>query len=252
MLNAGLVSLVVIDDFLATFWAQVLPDIRPQPGLAVSTGGEIAWMFRKDSPQLKQEINAFLARYPEGSATRNTLLHRYLKSTRFVQNATDAGRAGEVQPPRGPVPEVRRAIRHGLPAHDGAGLPGIASRPVGAEPRGAIGVMQVMPTTGKELGVGDIHQEEPNIHAGVKYIRAIMDRYFAGDSIDALNRTLLAFAAYNAGPARVASLRRKAAARGSTRIDGAATWRSWRPRRSAGRRSPTSATSTSTTSPTRW
>ena len=62
--------------------------------------------------------------------------------------------------------------------------------------------------------MGDIHQVEPNVHAGVKYIRAIMDRYFAGDSIDALNRTLLAFAAYNAGPARVAGLRRKAAARG--------------------------------------
>ena len=40
-------------------------------------------------------------------------------------------------------------------------------------PVGAIGVMQVMPATGKELKVGDIRQLEPNIHAGVKYMRFI-------------------------------------------------------------------------------
>lgn len=214
MLNAGLVSLVVIDDFLATFWAQVLPDIRPQPGLAISTGGEIAWMFRKGSPQLKQEINAFLARYPEGSATRNTLLHRYLKSTRFVQNATNQAELEKFN-------RLVALFRKYGEQYDMDFLlmmaQGYQESRLDQSARshvGAIGVMQVMPTTGKELGVGDIHQEEPNIHAGVKYIRGIMDRYFAGDSIDALNRTLLAFAAYNAGPARVASLRRKAAARG--------------------------------------
>ena len=37
---------------------------------------------------------------------------------------------------------------------------------------GAIGIMQVMPATGKELKVGDIHQLEANIHAGAKYLRA--------------------------------------------------------------------------------
>jgi membrane-bound lytic murein transglycosylase MltF len=79
---------------------------------------------------------------------------------------------------------------------------------------GAVGVMQVMPATGKSLRVGDIHQIDPNIHAGVKYIRSLIDTYFSGDSLDALNRTLFAFAAYNAGPGRIAGLRRRAAARG--------------------------------------
>ena len=79
---------------------------------------------------------------------------------------------------------------------------------------GAIGVMQVMPATGKELRVGDIRQLEPNIHAGVKYIRYLIDRYYANEPIDDLNRTLLAFAAYNAGPGRVSRLRADAAKRG--------------------------------------
>jgi membrane-bound lytic murein transglycosylase MltF len=79
---------------------------------------------------------------------------------------------------------------------------------------GAIGVMQVMPETGKELKVGDITLLEPNIHAGVKYIRSLVERYYGDPSIDDLNKVLFAFAAYNAGPGRVRQLRREATTRG--------------------------------------
>ena len=81
-------------------------------------------------------------------------------------------------------------------------------------PVGAIGVMQVMPPTGKEMKVGDITQLEPNIHAGVKYMRFMMDQYFKDDPMDDLNKGLMTFAAYNAGPGRVRQLRREAEKRG--------------------------------------
>ena len=72
---------------------------------------------------------------------------------------------------------------------------------------GAIGVMQVMPATGKDLGVGDIHQVEPNIHAGVKYFRFMMDQYYKDEPMDALNKGLMTLASYNAGPGRIRQLR---------------------------------------------
>ncbi len=81
-------------------------------------------------------------------------------------------------------------------------------------PVGAIGVMQVMPPTGKELKVGDITQMEPNIHAGVKYMRFMMDQYFKDEPMDNLNKGLMTFAAYNAGPGRLRQLRRETAQRG--------------------------------------
>ena len=81
-------------------------------------------------------------------------------------------------------------------------------------PVGAIGVMQVMPPTGKELNVGDISQIEPNIHAGVKYMRFMIDQYFMDEPMDELNKGLMAFAAYNAGPGRLRQLRREAEQRG--------------------------------------
>ena len=81
-------------------------------------------------------------------------------------------------------------------------------------PVGAIGVMQVMPPTGKELNVGDISEVEPNIHAGVKYMRFMMDQYFKDEPMDDLNKMLMTFAAYNAGPGRLRQLRRETEKRG--------------------------------------
>ncbi len=79
---------------------------------------------------------------------------------------------------------------------------------------GAIGVMQVMPATGKELNVGDIKELEPNIHAGVKYMRFMVDHYYKDEPMDALNKGLFTFASYNAGPGRIRQLRKEAAKRG--------------------------------------
>ena len=81
-------------------------------------------------------------------------------------------------------------------------------------PVGAIGVMQVMPPTGKELNVGDIALIEPNIHAGVKYMRFMVDQYYKDEPMDKLNKALMTFASYNAGPGRVRQLRRETEKRG--------------------------------------
>jgi membrane-bound lytic murein transglycosylase MltF len=79
---------------------------------------------------------------------------------------------------------------------------------------GAIGVMQIMPATGQELAVGDITQLEPNIHAGAKYMDRLMTRYFADAHFTEQDRTLFAFASYNAGPGNIAKMRADAAKRG--------------------------------------
>ena len=74
--------------------------------------------------------------------------------------------------------------------------------------------MQVMPPTGKELNVGDITKIDANIHAGVKYMRFMIDRYYKDEPMDNLNKALMTFASYNAGPGRVRQLRREAEKRG--------------------------------------
>jgi membrane-bound lytic murein transglycosylase MltF len=79
---------------------------------------------------------------------------------------------------------------------------------------GAIGVMQVMPATGKDMNVGDIRQTEANINAGTKYMRWMIDNYYGDEPMSKLDKTLFAFASYNAGAGRIAGLRKEAAKRG--------------------------------------
>jgi membrane-bound lytic murein transglycosylase MltF len=79
---------------------------------------------------------------------------------------------------------------------------------------GAIGVMQIMPATGAELKVGDITHLEPNIHGGAKYMNRLMTSYFPDAKFDEAERTLFAFASYNAGPGNISKMRRLAIQRG--------------------------------------
>jgi membrane-bound lytic murein transglycosylase MltF len=81
-------------------------------------------------------------------------------------------------------------------------------------PVGAIGVMQVMPATGAELKVGDIKVTEPNIHAGAKYMDQLMTKYFSDANFSENDRSLFAFASYDAGPGNISKMRKEAAKRG--------------------------------------
>lgn len=214
MVNAGLVQATLVEDYIAEFWKQVFPDLVLNPGAAVRTDAQIGMMVRKGSPQLLAELNAFLDRNPEGSLTRNVLLQKYLKNVKYAKSATsgeDIKRFKEV------VAFLRKyagqyELDYLLVAAQGyqeSGLDHSRRSQVGA-----VGVMQVMPATGAEMKVGDIRKLEPNIHAGVKYMRFMMDRYYADEPMDDLNKALFTFASYNAGPARIRGLRQKAADRG--------------------------------------
>jgi membrane-bound lytic murein transglycosylase MltF len=214
MVNAGLVEMTVVDDFVADFWQQVLPDIHRHPAVAVRTGGEIAIGVRKDNPRMLQAANIFIKEYGPNTAFGNTINRKYLESTRYVKNA-----AAERE--RKKLRELvklfqtygsKYSVDYLLMAAQGfqeSQLDQTARSHVGA-----IGVMQVMPATGRDLNVGDITLVEPNIHAGVKYFRFMMDEFYKDEPMDDLNKGLMTLASYNAGPGRMRQLRRETARRG--------------------------------------
>jgi membrane-bound lytic murein transglycosylase MltF len=214
MLNSGLIKLLVVDSHKARFWKQVFPDLTLHEDVAVRSGGSIAWAIRDNSPKLKAELNEFVRKHGQGTAFGSEIFRRYLKSTKYVKNATSSE---EIRKFRELVQFFRTygdqySMDWMLMAAQGyqeSRLDQNAKSPVGA-----IGVMQVMPATGKELKVGDIRRTEPNIHAGVKYIRFVVDQYFKDEPMDELNKGLFAFASYNAGPGRVRQLRREAEKQG--------------------------------------
>ena len=214
MVNAGVVEITIADSHIAGFWEKIFDRITLHPEAVLHTGREIGIMIRKNSPRIRAELNEFLGRYPKGSRTRNLLLQKYLRNTKFARDVTSREELARFE-------TIVDLFRKYADKYDLDHLMVVAQGYQESRldhnarsPAGAIGIMQVLEATGKEMDVGDIYEIGPNIHAGVKYLRFMMNHYFTDEAIDPLNRGLLAIASYNAGPGRVSRLRTKAAERG--------------------------------------
>lgn len=214
MVNAGLISFIIVDKHKADFWKQVFPNIQVHDSAAVHTGGDIAWAIRKNSPQLMATLNDFISRHAYGTKMGNIILKRYFKNPKYVTDAaSEAERMKfialiELFKKYGDQYDVDWLLMAAQGYQESKLNQAVRSRV------GAIGVMQVMPATGKELGVGDITKVEPNIHAGIKYMRWMIDNYYGNEPMTQLDKALFSFASYNAGAGRIAQMRREAARRG--------------------------------------
>jgi membrane-bound lytic murein transglycosylase MltF len=214
MVHAGLVGIVVVDRYQALLWARVFKKIKPHEQVVVNKGGDIAWMIRKNSPKLKAEIAGFAKQYGQKTDFGNALVKKYAGSPRVVKPATAAGEIRKYH-------ETVEFFRKYGAQYDMDYLLMIAQGyqeslldQNAKSDVGAVGVMQLMPATGKEMNTGDIAQVEPNIHAGIKYISLMRNEFFGNEPMDARNKILFSFAAYNAGPGRVRKLRKEAAKHG--------------------------------------
>ncbi len=214
MVNAGLVDYTIADGYLANFWQQVLPDLVVHQDIAVSEGNNIAYAIRKDSPELAAELNDYLATVRKGTLMGNILFKRYLESTEFVSSATDdAARARFMATSQLFQQHAEDNDLNWLMLAAQSYQESRLDHSV-VSPVGAIGIMQLLPSTGQDMGVEDVRVLEANIEAGARYVRYLMDEFFDDPEIDPENRLLFALAAYNAGPGRIRSLRREAAERG--------------------------------------
>jgi membrane-bound lytic murein transglycosylase MltF len=214
MVNAGLVDVTIVDDFMVEFWHQLFRNIKPQDTVAVRTQGEIAIGVRKNNPQMLRAVNAWIKEYGPRTAFGNMMHARYLESANYVKNAAAEAERRKLL---GLVKLFetyggRYNVDYLLMAAQGYQESRLDQ---GAKSHvGAIGVMQVMPATGRDLKVGDITKVEPNVHAGVKYFRFMMDQFYKDEPMTDLDKGLMTLASYNAGPGRIRQLRAETKRRG--------------------------------------
>ncbi len=214
MTNSGLVKITVVNDFYAEFWKQILPGISLHPDIALRDDGALAWAVRKNSPKLLATLNPIIQTHREGRLFGNMLLRKYLGDAETVKSAASEAQIRKFNELAAIFQRYGDKYRIDYLLMMAQGYQESQLDQSVKSKRGAVGVMQVMPATGKELSVGDINRLEPNIEAGVKYMRFMMDQYFVDEPMSDLDKALFAFAAYNAGPTRIQKLRRDAAARG--------------------------------------
>jgi membrane-bound lytic murein transglycosylase MltF len=216
MVNAGLFDWAVVDDYKALIWADIFENLTVREDIFFRDAGQIAFAIREDSPKLMEALNEFLRSHRQGTLKGNILINRYLKNFDWAKNALDAGDYKRFQD----VVEIFQTYgeQYGVD-YLMVAAQGYQESRLDQSVRsraGAVGIMQLLPSTAKDpnVGIPDITRVEPNIHAGVKYLNFIRTRYFSDPEIDRFNQTMFAFAAYNAGPARIRKLRDKAAQQG--------------------------------------
>lgn len=212
MVNAGLIPATVTIEQRATLWSQVLSNLHSHPDMVIASGQSLAWAMRKDNPQLKQLVDEFLSTRNVGTSFGNTLLRRYLQNTKWIKNSTSPAELKKYQQ------NIEFFKKY-------AGQYDFDALMIGAQayqeslldqnkrnPSGAVGIMQVIPkyAAASPINIPNVDTAETNIQAGIKMLRNIEDTYFNDPAVDRLNKTLFVFASYNAGPNRIARLRKEA------------------------------------------
>lgn len=216
LVNADIVDLTVADRHIAQAWAAVLPDIVIHEDIVINSGGKIALAVRKENKQLLDSLNAFIKKNRKGSLLGNILFERYYESSRWINNPnTDKERQKLMQivslfEKYGQQYDINY-IALAAQAYQESKLDHSK-----VSPAGAVGIMQVLPSTAADpnVNISNVTRIENNIHAGVKYLDFLRQRYFTDDAISDADRLYFSWAAYNAGPAKINKLRQIAKKRG--------------------------------------
>jgi membrane-bound lytic murein transglycosylase MltF len=216
MVNAGLVDMTLADGQVAEFWSKIFDKLRLHPDAAVVEGGATGWALRKNSPGLKALANEFVKGHRVGTLYGNTLLNKYLKSTKWAVDATSGSEMKKFA-------EMASLFRNYGDQYDLPYLLVVAQAYQESRldqsvrsPAGAVGVMQIKPSTaaGQPIGITNVEKLPNNINAGTKYLRFLLNEYFKDEPMDRVSQVLFAIASYNAGPAKIQALRQEAKAQG--------------------------------------
>ena len=208
MAHAGIIDFTVADQHIAELWSGVLAGLRVHSDLRIAEGGSIAWAVRPGAEALKAEIDAFLETVRRGTLIGNVLFNRHYDGHRFIDNPLTGNGLDDLIRYRELFEE--HAAAHDLDWRLVAAVAFQESRldPDALSPRGAVGLMQLLPTTAAYVGIDDAGPVEANIQAGVRYLAYLRDQVLANDNnLDDQARQHFMLAAYNAGPGRLRELR---------------------------------------------
>ena len=214
MANAGLLEIIVVDDWIAGIWGQILPKVKLHSDIRLREGGRLGWAIRKGSPKLKEELMDYYTQYLKKRNIFEKRLKQYMQETKQIRNIRAAADIKRFEQTLSLFKKYGDKYDFDPLMLAAQGYQESRLNQNARSPAGAIGVMQIMPATGAELGVGNIRILEPNIHAGAKYMDRLMTNYFPDAKFSEAARPLFAFASYNAGPGNIAKMRELARKRG--------------------------------------
>jgi membrane-bound lytic murein transglycosylase MltF len=213
MVNAGIYQYTVIDEPIAKLWSEMLDDIVLQPEVVINRGGQIAWAVRKDNKQLLEKLNRFADQYRQGTLHGNILLKRYYEETRWIDNPVADDTLERLHRYQKSFMKYGEQYKIDWVLLTAQGYQESKLNQNAASRHGAVGVMQIKPSTAadKNIGIKGVKESaDKNIHAATKYLAFLRQRYFSDKDIEPFEQLAFTLAAYNAGPARITQMRGKA------------------------------------------
>jgi membrane-bound lytic murein transglycosylase MltF len=208
MIHGGMITAAVVPDAFAKLWSRIFKNLIVHENIPVTSGMKAAWAVRKENPELLAKLNKAIA----SVLKKNKLafqrdFNQYFKTTRWIENPFVKGSKYVLSDHF-----QREAVVFGMDWLQlmAQGFQESSLNPKAKSPYGAVGIMQVLPSTAEWLGVMNYNEIEGNIHAGARYMARLMKRYAKVPEISKDNRFFFALAAYNAGPGRVRKYRKRA------------------------------------------
>ena len=210
MVSAGLVKATVVDHYLAKIWQPLFTDLKIHDAVSVHDAGNMAWAIRKGSPILLAELNVFAQQHKVGTTFGNIVMKRYVKNEERVKNATSKTEILKFKILVNIFQEYGRTYDFDHLMLIAQGYQESKLNQQARSSRGAVGIMQLLPSTAADpaIGITGIDKDtRRNIEAGSKYMRLLADKYLSDAELTPVNRTLMSFAAYNAGPGNLRKFR---------------------------------------------
>lgn len=212
LVNAGIVDITIADNHIAEVWKQLLPDITVRDDLVLNDGGKIAWVVRKDNPELRKSLSKITRKNRQGSLIGNVLFKRFYKDTTWIDNPLTPK---ELENLESLITVFKKYGK--MYDFDWLAIAALSFQESRLDHNvtsaaGAVGLMQVMPATAEAppIEIPDVHDVENNVHAGVKYMAFLRKNYFNDSEITPAAKVDFTLAAYNAGPNRINRLRKAA------------------------------------------
>jgi len=208
---SGEYDLTVADSHLVDIELTWRDDIRA--AFPLGDPKQHGWLVRKTNSKLRLVINSFLKKEYRG-VFYNLTVQKYFENERDIRDHVQlrVSQTGELSPYDALVEQY--AKQYGFDWRLIVAQMYQESRfdPDARSWAGAVGLMQVLPRTAKSLGFSDLSSPENSIHAGVKYLTWVRDRFEPELSVS--DRMWFALAAYNVGQGHVLDARRLARKQG--------------------------------------
>lgn len=174
----------------------------------------LGWAVRKENPALLAALDQYVSE-ERGGLYFNMMKKRYFKNRRTIAKAKDSLRvdlSGRLSPYDDLVKKYARQYGQDWRMIMAQMYQESKFDPQASSWVGALGLMQIMPDTGLELGFDDLRDPEANIHAGTKYMHQLVNRF--DPALPMEERVRLALASYNVGYGHVLDARQLAREKG--------------------------------------